>query len=303
MNYKTLLMASAAVLFSTQAMAQDLTGAFSVPGKGQFMSETTAGLTRTKTSAKAHGYGTFASFAEDGRYISETLEYGVTDNFSINAGIINHFDADKITDVMTHFDFEGEGDNGFNNDHNFAYQLGAKYNMHFDDFLFQIAPSYNTYDPKSWYGHRGTDMRWQKNLGIDLKAGLDLGNGLTPYIVYHIDSDIDTAHRELDQFVKFGVHKYAGKWALDGAIRYEWTKNHVDAWDLGDDGIFKYNKKNTTETWLDVAGDYYLKDNIALGLYGSYLIDSHDRGYTWGWGEKEHTNFDYEVGLRVKVLF
>ena len=277
MNYKTLLMASAAVLFSTQAMAQDLTGAFSVPGKGQIMSDTSFAIGREKTEYKG-----WRDFANDSAIATEILEYGITDNLSINGSIANRFDVEK----------------NFNNSHNFAYTLGAKYNMHFDDLLFQIAPTYSTYQPTTWYGHKsGITNKWQKNLGVDLKAGLDLGNGLTPYIVYHIDSDIDTAHRELDQFVKVGVHKYAGKWALDGAIRYEWTKNHNDSY-----AGFAYNKKNTTETWLDAAGDYYIKENIALGLYGSYLIDAHDRTYRMGIGE-QHTNFDYEIGLRVKVLF
>lgn len=272
MNYKTMLLASAAVLFASQAMAQDLTGAFSVPGKGQIMSETNLGLTRTKT--KYDG----VQNAEDGRYIEQTIEYGICDKLSVNAAIINEFDV--------------EGD--YNNDHNFAYSLGAKYNTRFDDVLFQVAVDYETWDPKDFYGHRGNDLRWQKNIGMDLKAGLDLGNGVTPYAIYHIDSDIDTAHRELTQSVSVGVHKYAGKWALDGAVRYEWEKNAKSEF-MGVKG------KNETSTWFDVAGDYYLRDNVALGLYGSYLIDSHDA--TWSDGTKEHTNSDYELGLRVKVLF
>ena len=302
MNYKTLLMASAAVLFSTQAMAQDLTGAFSVPGKGQITSDTTIGMTRTKTSKHTPGWGS-VSMARDGLYAGETLEYGITDNLSINGTIMNAFDRDITNDVYTHYAIGWDADKTYNNDHNFTYALGAKYNMRFNDVLFQIAPSYTTWDPKSWFGHRYNDARWQKNIGVDLKAGLDLGNGLTPYIVYHIDSDIDTAHRELDQFVKVGVHKYAGKWALDGAIRYEWTKNHEDSYDWWGT-VFKYNEKNTTETWFDAEADYYLKDNMALGLYGSYLIDAHDRAYYGiASGAKEHVNSDYEIGVRFKVLF
>jgi len=290
MNYKTMLMASAAVLFSTQAMAADLTGAFSVPGKGQITSETKIGMTR-ETSKIRNG---FKKYTLDGAYASEFLEYGITDSFSINAGITNVFDRDYVAEK-----FWGTYNKiSYNNDHNFGYDLGAKYNTRFDDVLFQVAGTYSTYNPKDFWGKHNTDMRWQKNLGIDLKAGLDLGNGITPYIVYHIDSDIDTAHRELTQSVSAGIHKYTGKWALDGAIRYEWTKNHTE---YDSDG-WLYSKKNTTETWLDVAGDYYLKDNVALGLYGSYLIDAHDRTSTeWGW--KDKTTDSYEIGLRVKVLF
>lgn len=297
-------MASAAVLFASQAMAQDLTGAFSVPGKGQIMSETTLGMTRTKMKySNPLGIGSM-SYIRDGAYATENLEYGLTDNWSVNAGISNAFDVDSENLL---YGIEGIT---YNNSHNFAYNLGAKYNTRFDDVLFQVAASYNTWNPKTWYGKHSwvSDFvyngRWQKNLGLDLKAGLDLGNGITPYAVYHIDSDIDVAHRALTQSVSLGVHKYAGKWALDGALRYEWTKGYNDILNMeaGFEGI---KKKNTTETWLDVAADYYLKDNVALGLYGSYLIDSHDRTYREPQGESftEHKNFDYELGLRVKVLF
>lgn len=299
MNYKTILLASAAVLFANQAMAQDLTNAFFVPGKGHITSNVYAGITRTKTSMKISGLGS-ESITQDSAYATEVLEYGITDNLSVNASIINFFDRDIANDVASHYS-PILGDVTYNNDHNFGYSLGAKYNMHFDDLLFQIAPTYNTYDPKSWFGHKGNDERWQKNLGIDLKAGLDLGNGISPYIIYHIDSDIDTAHRELGQSVKFGIHKYTGKWALDGAIRYEWTKNHSDE-ALG----YKYNEKNRTATWFDAEVDYYLRDNVLIGIFGSYLIDAHDRAYNIPnvpISAKEHTNFDYEIGLGVKVLF
>ena len=277
MNYKTILMASAAVLFSTQAMAQDLTGAFSVPGKGQISADTTAVMNRAKAELK----GTANRAAADSRAIAEFIEYGITDQFSINAGITNEF----------------MHDHDYNNDHNFAYTLGAKYNTRFDDVLFQVAGHYNTWNPKDFYGHTWTEektdeygsSRWRKSLGLDLKAGLDLGNGITPYIVYSIESDIDVAHRELEQSVKVGVHKYAGKWALDGAIRYAWEKNAKREYG-----------KNETSTWFDAEADYYLRDNVALGIYGSYLIDTHDMQGEEG---TYHVKDGHEIGIRLKVLF
>lgn len=270
MNYKTLLMASAAVLFSSQAMAADLTGAFSVPGKGQIMSDTTASMSRAKWKETDTGYED--RWAEDSRAVAEFIEYGITDQLSINAGITNEF----------------MHDHDYNNDHNFEYTLGAKYNTRFDDVLFQVAGHYNTWNPKDFYGHT-TPERWEKSLGLDLKAGLDLGNGITPYIVYSIDSAIDTAHRPLEQDVSFGIHKYAGKWALDGAVRYSWGKNSKG-----------WTGKNYTETWFDAEADYYLKDNVALGIFGSYLIDAHTQSDgTWSYrGTSAH-----EIGIRVKVLF
>ncbi|MBR1373515.1 hypothetical protein IJ556_03580 [bacterium] len=270
MNYKTMLLASVAVLFASQAMAQDLTGAFSVPGKGQISSDTRIAMSREKTKFNKIKY------IEDGVTASEFVEYGITDKFSVNAGIENTFDVEGY----------------YNNDHNFAYTLGAKYNTRFDDVLFQVSGRYNTFNTKEWYGRKervgGARVynRWEKALGFDLKAGLDLGNGITPYAVYSFDSIIDKSHRPIIQSVSAGIHKYTGKWAFDGAVRYEWSKGN--------------GPKNSTETWFDGAVDYYLKDNVALGVYGSYLIDAHDKTYSVG---KEHTNFAYEAGLRAKVLF
>lgn len=288
MNYKTMLLAGAAVLFASQAMAaQDITGAFAVPGKGQISSDTSIGMTRAKTKWTAPGFA--ISEAKDRLYAGEFIEYGVTDQFSINAGIMNEFDKDAAYGNPFNAAL-GVKNASYNNDHNFMYNVGAKYNTRFDDVLFQVAGRYTTSDPHDFYGHHsGTGNKWNKLLGLDLKAGLDLGNGITPYIVYSLDSVIDDNHRPLEQSVTAGVHKYTGTWALDGAVRYEWTKNDKN-----------WADKNSTEWWLDASADYYLKDNIVIGAYGSYLMDSKDSST---WVLKEHQSTTYELGLHVKFLF
>ncbi len=256
MNYKTMLLASAAVLFASQAMAQDLTGAFSVPGKGQIMSDTRLGLTREK--ARHHWW------ADDGLYASEELEYGITDQFSVNAGIANLFDREGW----------------YNNDHNFEYNLGAKYTTRLcNGLLFQASGHYTTYNPKDFYGHKNSDARWVKYLGGELKLGYELADGLTAYGIYGLDSEIDNYSREIDQSLSAGLHYYTGKYALDAAIRYD----------------FNTHDKNTHEWWLDAAADYYVKENVALGVYGSYFLD--------GDSSTDYIKQSHEVGLRVKVLF
>ena len=255
MNYKTTLLAGAAVLFASQAMAADLTGALYTPNKGQLTSDTAVSYSRIKAK---HHLG-----AEDAWVASELLEYGITDAFAINAGISNAFDT--------------EGD--YNNSHNFAYTLGAKYTTALcDKTTFQVAARYDTWNPKSWYGHH-TDARWQKNVGLDFKLGYDLGNGLGAYGIYGFDSAIDVDDRPFDQHVKVGLHKYTGTWALDGAVRYE----------------FNTEGKNTHEWWADAEADYYVAENVALGVYGSYFLD----------GSKDVDDIDraYEAGLHVKVAF
>lgn len=253
MNYRTMLLATAAVLFSSQAMAADITNPFFTPNKGQIVSDTNVGYYREKPK---HG-----GDVSEGYYAAETLEYGITDKFSINGTIANMFDT------------QGE----YNNDHNFAYQIGAKYNTNCDKVLFQIAANYTTYEPQSWYGKPASN-HWSKALDAEIKLGYDMGNGLTPYASYALDSDIDTADRYLTQSFKVGAHKYFGKYALDLAARYD----------------FSTHGKNVNQWWVEAAADYYIKDNIAVGIYGDYFIDgtgSHD------------TDYDYSAGAHLKVLF
>lgn len=266
MNYKTILMASAAMLFASQAVAEDLTGAFSVPGEGQFTSDTSIKMSREKTGWRGDRY-----FAADSLAAQETIEYGITDKFSVNASIINNFDKEGL----------------YNNDHNFEYHVGAKYNTRCDNNLFQVAATYKTADPKDYYG-KHTPERWAKAVDLDLKAGIDMGNGLTPYIVYSVESEIDTSSRSLSQSVSAGIHKYTGEWALDGAVRYSWDKNNKDP-------------KNGTEIWFDAEADYYVKDNAAIGIYGSYLINAHDMKDAAG--NVLRVKDGHEIGIRFKVLF
>ena len=253
MNYRTMLLATAAVLFSSQAMAADITNPFFTPNKGQIVSDTNVGYERTKYK---HNQG-----VDEGYFAAQTLEYGITDKFSINGTIANMFDT--------------EGD--FNNDHNFAYQIGAKYNTNCDKVLFQVAANYMTFEPQSWYGNDKTN-HWYKQLSGEIKLGYDMGNGLTPYASYLISGNIDDADRDLDQSFKIGAHKYFGKYALDLAARYDYNT----------DG------KNVNQWWVEAAADYYIKDNIAVGIYGDYFID--------GTGSQD-IDYDYSAGAHLKVLF
>jgi len=254
MNYKTTLLAGAAVLFAGQAMAADLTGALYTPNKGQLTSDTTLSYAREKAK---HHWG-----AWDQVTLGETLEYGITDAFAINAGIANEFDT--------------EG--GYNNDHNFDYSLGAKYTKDLCNKLtFQVDAEYYTWNPKDFYGHH-TPMRWQKWIGTDFKLGYAINDVLSVYGIYGFDTQIDVDHREFDQHLVAGVHAYTGKWALDGAFRYE----------------FNTQGKNTNEWWTDLEADYYVAENVALGVYGSYFL---------GGTGADDIRYDYETGLRVKVAF
>ena len=255
MKLKSVLLASAAVLFAGSAVAADLTNPFYLPGKGQMTSDTKVEYGRTH----------FGGNIYDSVYASEELAYGLTDNMAIVGTLGNHFDV------------EGE----FNNSHNFDYEIGAKYNMEHGRIKAQVAASYYTYDPQSWFGQSdagdledGENDRWQKYINGEIKLGADMCDGLMPYASYKFSGQIDSADREFDQSAFVGVHKYAGKWAADGGIRYD----------------FETDGKNANGVFAQAGADYYPMDKLAVGAYGDYGIGG------------EGTD-DYTVGLRAKVLF
>lgn len=258
MNYKTILMASAAVVFAGSAMAADLTNPFYAPTEGKFSSDTTLEHSRLKFK---HHLGVVKDTA-----LAEEVAYGVNDNLAVHAKITNNFDV--------------SGD--YNNDHNFTYNVGAGYNMRSGDLLAQVAADYTTLNPKSYYGHkRAKEMglkRWEKALGAKVKLGYDAGEGLTPYAMYEIEGEIDKADRDLYQSLTFGVHKYAEDWSVDAGIRYDFTT----------DG------KNKNEWYAQAEADYYVVENVALGVYGSYYLAGNGSG---------NVDYDDTTGARLKVEF
>ena len=158
MNCKSLLLASAAVLFSGSAMAADLTNPFFQPGEGNFLSTTKLETSRTKMK---HHNG-----AWDGNYLQEDIEYGINNNWSINGSVTNVFDTEGI----------------YNNSHNFVYSLGTTYNTTVDNIILHASAAYTTLNPKDFFGHH-TPKRWEKVLSGELGVGYDMGNGLTPYAI------------------------------------------------------------------------------------------------------------------------
>jgi hypothetical protein len=253
MTNKAILLTSAATfLFATQVIAADLTNPFYVPSQGQLVSTTTGGYYRTKGENK--------SIAE-GYYLAENLEYGITDSFSINGTLANLFDTGK----------------DYNNDHNFTYQVGAKYNTSCNNILFQASASYLTLDRQDFYGSEAYG-NWYKEISGEISLGYNLGNGLTPYISYELSTMIDHSDRTLEQSSKIGIHKYSGKYALDLGLRYD----------------FETEGSNKNDLSLEAATDYYLKDNVALGIYGAYYLDG---------SSSRAIDYAYDAGIRLKVAF
>ena len=219
MKLRTMLLASAAALFATSAMAaDDITGAFYLPTKGKFLSNTSLEMSRGKMD-----FGpAFEEDVEKGLYASEELTYGVTDNFAVVGYIGNHFDYDKE----------------YNNDHNFEYGVGMRYNHNFDKVLTQVGLGYMTYDVQSWYGQdadNGYNDRWSKFLKAEAKLGYAFDCGLTPYTTFSVLGQIDTGNNERVYEWFAGAHKKWDRVAAILGVNYIFGKEAE--WKVDDSGL------------------------------------------------------------------
>ena len=265
MKFRTMLLASAAVMFTSSAFAADITNPFFLPTQGKFLSDTKVEFSRTKWEGEYGG-------AEKDLYAREQLAFGITDNLAVFGAIGNTFDYDK--------------DERLNNDHNFDYELGVKYNHNFGKVLTQVGASYWTNDPQSWYGQdkmdNETSERWRKGVNAHVMLGYAMDCGLTPYTSFSVDADIDRDNNEQRYTWFVGAHKKWEKVAVDGGFRYEFGDEYDGN---GDD--------RNEDLYVQLAADYFIKDNFTVGVYGDYNLLPEDKD----------VKYDYTVGLNAKVLF
>ena len=262
MKFKTLLLASAAVMVAAPAFAaDDITAAFYTPAQGKFLSSTTLETSRVKADS-----GRKESVAKS-LIALEELNYGLTDNLAVFGIIGNNFNVEK----------------NYNNNRNFAYELGAKYTFDYGKVLGQVVLGYQTRDPRSWYGkeaegraHTYSTNKWEKVINGEVKLGYVLDCGLTPYTTFSISDDVTHSAKDKDYAWFMGAHKMLDKVSLDGGFRYNFNSDEFEQW------------------YVQAEVNYFVKDNVTVGVFGDYYL-----------GGTKHKDIDYghTVGLNAKVAF
>lgn len=277
MKFRTLLLASAAVMVAAPAFAQeDITAAFYTPAQGKFLSDTSLAMTRERADngvVDARAKGVVAS---------EELTYGVNDNLAVFGAVTNYFKPTEKLEVAGVGTFK---DKLYNNDHNFEYDLGVKYNHNWGKVLGQAVLGYQTFDPRSWAGKANVQSnRWDKELYATVKLGYALDCGLTPYTTFTMSGDIDNQaymDEKRDQSYSWflGAHKMLDKVSLDAGLRYD----------------FESSRRENNDEWnVEAEANYFVKDNMTVGVYGEYYIG--------GQGRKD-VEYDYTLGLNAKIAF
>ncbi len=259
MKFRTMLLASAAVMFTSSAFAADITNPFFLPTTGKVLSDTSVEMSRLKID---DGF----EDVEKSLKATEQVTVGLMDNLAVVGTIGNEFDVNE----------------DYNNDHNFYYGLGVKYNHNFGRVLTQVGFSYNTFDPRSWYGksgegHEYNTNRWEKILSGEVKLGYDMGCDFTPYTSFTMNGNIDQADRDQEYSWFLGAHKAWMKMSADAGFRYDFGSSEYD------------------EAWyVELAANYFVSDNVTVGAFGDY--------YLGGEGHKD-VDYGYTFGLNAKVLF
>ena len=264
MNFKTMLLTTAAVtMIAGVANAKDFTGSLFLPAKGELLSNTSIDHSRLKDKYVARVFG-----VEKALSASETLTYGITDNLSIFGAIANDFEGGKLSNQRW-----------MNNDHNFTYDIGVKYNHNFGKVLTQVGLGYSTYQWQTFVGHKGVSSEWTKEINGEVQVGYDMGNGWVPYAMFTASTEIDTHDRTPFYSAFAGVHKTFDKFALDTGLRYDFVTDGPD-WE---------------QYFWQLEANYFLTDNVALGIHGDYYLGGDD---TFG-----KTKYEYTIGAQLKVLF
>ena len=280
MKFRTLLLASAAVMVTTSAMAMDITNPFYLPTEGKFLSSTSLEQNRAKADNGV------VEGVEKAMYAHEELTYGVTNNFAVVAGIGNTFDYG--TD-------NGSTEKPYNNDHNFDYTLGVKYNYTNGKLLTQAGVAYRTMNPESFVGKANyvdsdTNERWYKELAGYVRVGYEMCC-ITPYTEFTAVGELDRDNNEQVYSWKLGAYKKWDKLNLDAGVRY--------TFDETEDTFEPYGDGKNERFDLELAVNYLVTDNFSVGAYASYYLG----GDAMDEIDRKDIEYDRTIGLNAKVLF
>ena len=250
---KSLFVLATGLLATTSAMAMDVSHPFYVPMKGDFLSET--GISYTNYE---HGY-------TESLDATETLSYGVTKNFSVNA---------TVGDTWV---LDAPGFKGHDRYDNPAWGLGVKYNL-IDccktNWKVQLGANYD---------QGGVDKQDQE-LSAYAKAGYQIKNFL-PYATVAVEKPIGRNEEDPTWVGRAALNTaFSKKVNLDLGATYTWNSAKKE-WRAG-------STKHESDWTADATLNYVFSDCMSVGLTGKYLLDV-----------KPYNQDAYQVGVNFKVAF
>ena len=197
-----------ALFTSSSVFAMDVSHPFYVPTKGNFLSET--GIF----------YENFENGDTENALLSETLSYGVTQNFSVNATITDKWLLDE------------PGVHGHDRYDNPAWGIGVKYNLINDsqtNWKAQLGANYE---------QGGVDHHDKEFSGY-VKTGYQMDRFL-PYLTVQINKPVGKHEAKPSFETRAALNTiFTKKTNLDLGISYDWDSStsrikdkHISAWSL-----------------------------------------------------------------------
>ena len=219
-----------ALLASSSAFAMDVSNPFYVPMKGDFLSET------------AISYENFEHGDDESLILSETLSYGITRNFSVNATINDKWLLDE------------PGVHGHDRYDNPGWGVGMKYNL-IDccktNWKVQLGADYE----------QGGTNHHAKEISGYAKAGYQM-NRFLPYLTVQVNKPIGQNESNPSFETRAALNTVlTRKTNLDLGVNYDW-----------DNSTSKINGKHISAWSLDAALNYVFSDCMSVGLKGDYLL-------------------------------
>ena len=221
-----------ALLASSSAFAMDVSNPFYVPMKGDFLSET------------AISYENFEHGDTENLLLAETLSYGITRNFSVNATINDKWLLDE-TGVYGHNRYDNPG-----------WGVGMKYN------LIDCCKTNWKVQLGADYEQGGIDHHDKEFSGY-AKAGYQMERFL-PYLTVQVNKPIGKNEAKSSIETRAALNTVLTKRTnLDLGVNYDWDSStsvipgkHISSWSL------------------DATLNYVFSDCMSVGLKGDYELRS-----------------------------
>lgn len=260
--FKKAFLLLGAMTFATSAMAAELTNPFFVPAENSWASTTSysySTATVKDATSRTKGYGHTAM---------QTLEYGLSDAWSLGATVSN--DWTKVTG--TSLDQTEESDKSID------FEITSKYNILAKDALkVQSLLAYG--QEEGYYGPLGDGA--YKYAKVGAKVGYKMGYW-TPYLAGTVEVPVFQSERD-DNELKYegtaGLYTYCPKMKV--SVDHQLKVNY-DEYD--ESRIYSYG----------IEAAYHFTKSVALSAYGQYIID----------GEEHKTDIHGNtIGLRLRIGF
>lgn len=254
---KQTLLAFTVLGLAGSAAAADITNPFFLPESLHMASVTSFDY------AHGHAKNDLASERSYNKVLTEQLQFGIVNNFAVIGELSKDWTKTKVGGVS-------------DKDHNdLDWNAGLAWNILHCNTKLQVSSVYGQDAP----GVKGT----YKYFDTEVKLGYQFKKFL-PYVTFNV-------HTPVAQTRDGRTHK----WSFDGKLGV--FQGECGVWSLNTALVWAFDRTAAHARTLsaEAEADYYLTKNMALGVYGSYMLDGKAKWNT--------DLYNKSIGARLHLYF